>query len=238
MAIYRSVLVLICGCVLVPSQGRTELRNGQKVILTVPAGYEHRLVTDDCTIARLLVINEPYRKGAEPAMKKRPEMTYETRSAGVIQEVDPEAECVWVEVQPDGPGGWLYNSLVELTPAEKKKEAQRQASLQNKQQLAQKAATARREAMERVDPSKPLQLLDHSGSYDESTTTIVGRVRNNTDRPYSYAQITFSLFDNGGNQVGTTIANIANLEPRAVWKFKAIGWVRATRFKLSGLFGR
>lgn len=51
---------------------------------------------------------------------------------------------------------------------------------------------------------------------------IVGVVRNNTDKEYKYAHISFSVYDSNEAQIGTAWANISNLEAGGVWKFEAI----------------
>ena len=53
--------------------------------------------------------------------------------------------------------------------------------------------------------------------------TIEGTIKNNTDKQYSYVQVTFNLYDSDGAQIGTALANINNLEANGIWKFKAIG---------------
>lgn len=64
---------------------------------------------------------------------------------------------------------------------------------------------------------------------DEMTTDsigscyIEGTIQNNTDKSYSYVEVRFNLYDSDGNQLGTAIDNINNLEPNATWKYKAIG---------------
>lgn len=64
---------------------------------------------------------------------------------------------------------------------------------------------------------------------DEMTTDsigscyIEGTIQNNTDKSYSYVEVRFNLYDADGNQLGTAIDNINNLEPNATWKYKAIG---------------
>jgi len=68
-----------------------------------------------------------------------------------------------------------------------------------------------------------LELLDWkitTGEY--GNTTITGRVKNNTSRELSYAQIQFNLYDASGAQVGTAMANVNNLEPNGIWKFEAV----------------
>lgn len=55
------------------------------------------------------------------------------------------------------------------------------------------------------------------------TTYIEGEIKNNTDKIYSYVEVTFNLYDANGAQLGTAMDNINNLEPNATWKYKAIG---------------
>lgn len=57
------------------------------------------------------------------------------------------------------------------------------------------------------------------------TTYIEGEIKNNTDKTYSYVQVTFNLYDVNGAQLGTAVDNINNLEPNGTWKYKAIGLV-------------
>ncbi len=66
---------------------------------------------------------------------------------------------------------------------------------------------------------------DHIGSSDQygMSYTIEGSIKNNTDKQYSYVQVTFNLYDSDGAQIGTALANINNLEANGLWKFKAIG---------------
>lgn len=57
------------------------------------------------------------------------------------------------------------------------------------------------------------------------STYIEGTIKNNTDKTYSYVQVTFNLYDADGAQLGTAVDNINNLEPNGTWKYKAIGLV-------------
>jgi hypothetical protein len=50
---------------------------------------------------------------------------------------------------------------------------------------------------------------------------IRGKVENPSGKAYTYAQVSFSLFDKAGNQVGTAMANINNLLPKGSWSFEA-----------------
>ncbi len=65
----------------------------------------------------------------------------------------------------------------------------------------------------------------HTGSSDQYglSYTIEGTIKNNTDKQYSYVQVTFNLYDSDGAQIGTALANINNLEQNGLWKFKALG---------------
>lgn len=65
---------------------------------------------------------------------------------------------------------------------------------------------------------------------------IVGTLKNNTKKQYSYAQVEFNLYDDTGAQVGSTLANINNLEPGGTWAFEAgVLEGRATQAKLKGI---
>lgn len=87
--------------------------------------------------------------------------------------------------------------------------------------------------------STDLQLLDYGvmrGEY--GSIYIIGRVRNNSNRTFSYAQISFRLFDKNGNHIGTAMDNITNLEPKSIWKFKALILnEEATKFQFAELTG-
>ena len=50
---------------------------------------------------------------------------------------------------------------------------------------------------------------------------IVGTLKNTTGRAYKYVQIEFGLYDGAGNTVGSTLANINNLDPDGTWRFEA-----------------
>ena len=64
------------------------------------------------------------------------------------------------------------------------------------------------------------------GAYDEygMSYSITGSIKNNTDRDASYVQVTFNLYDEEGNQIGTAMDNINDLEAGGTWKFEAVSW--------------
>ena len=86
-------------------------------------------------------------------------------------------------------------------------------------------------------PQGELQLLASDGETTEVSTEIVGRIRNNTNRTYGYVQVTFQVYDNLGNQVGSAMANVNGLEPGGIWKFKALCLCRGSNFKLNEITG-
>ncbi len=71
-------------------------------------------------------------------------------------------------------------------------------------------------------PAKGLFVEEFSLQMDAyGVGKIIGTLKNTTSREYGYIQIEFNLYDSGGNQVGSTLANINNLEPGRTWKFEA-----------------
>lgn len=73
--------------------------------------------------------------------------------------------------------------------------------------------------------SDKLELVEVTSAYNDgySSYYIEGSIKNNTDKEYSYVQVTFNLYDADGVQVGTAMDNINHLDANGTWKFKAIG---------------
>jgi len=68
-----------------------------------------------------------------------------------------------------------------------------------------------------------LEVKDIHADYGEfNNRFIYGTVVNHNDRQYSHVQVEFNLYDEAGNQVGSTIDNINNLEAGGSWKFAAV----------------
>ena len=83
-----------------------------------------------------------------------------------------------------------------------------------------------------------LEVLDHESETESWSRYIVGRIRNNTRREYSYVQVEINLYDDSGAQVGSTMDNTTNLEPGGIWKFKALIWEdNATKYKIKNVTG-
>jgi flagellar basal body-associated protein FliL len=48
---------------------------------------------------------------------------------------------------------------------------------------------------------------------------ITGAIVNKTDKEYGYLQVEINLYDASGAQIGSTLANVNNLEAKGTWKF-------------------
>lgn len=48
---------------------------------------------------------------------------------------------------------------------------------------------------------------------------ITGSIVNKTDKEYAYLQVEINLYDASGAQIGSTLANVNNLEAKGTWKF-------------------
>ena len=53
------------------------------------------------------------------------------------------------------------------------------------------------------------------------TAKVTGAIVNKTDKEYGYLQVEINLYDNSGAQIGSTLANVNNLEAKGTWKFEA-----------------
>jgi len=81
-------------------------------------------------------------------------------------------------------------------------------------------------------------LVSQQGNTDNyGFITINGEIKNNTNKTYSYVQVTFTLYDASGAQVGTALANINNFEANGTWRFEAIGTGKAVSYKCTDIIG-
>lgn len=90
-----------------------------------------------------------------------------------------------------------------------------------------------------VTSTNDLELIeDHVESGDFGTKYVVGQIKNNADKTYSYVQVTINLYDDSGAQIGSTLDNLNNFEPGGVWKFKAMIFEDdATTYKIKEITG-
>ena len=64
---------------------------------------------------------------------------------------------------------------------------------------------------------------DITNESDMFAVYLSGVIKNNSGKDCTYVQVTFNLYDKDGNQIGTALDNINNLEKDGTWKFKAMG---------------
>jgi hypothetical protein len=68
--------------------------------------------------------------------------------------------------------------------------------------------------------------------------SVVGTVKNTATKTYGYVQVSINLYDASGKQVGSTMANVNNLEPGTSWDFEAVILEdSATTFKVMDVTG-
>lgn len=73
---------------------------------------------------------------------------------------------------------------------------------------------------------------------DDYSTKIAGTLTNNTDKEIGYLQISYTLYDADGAQVGSAFANVNNLEAGGVWKFEAVSFESGVAdYKLADVTG-
>ena len=53
-------------------------------------------------------------------------------------------------------------------------------------------------------------------------TYIVGTIKNNSGMEKGYMEVTFTLYDTNGNNIGTALDNTNNLKDGGTWKFEAM----------------
>ena len=81
-----------------------------------------------------------------------------------------------------------------------------------------------------------VEVINYKGEVGEyGNKFIVGTVKNYDNRQYTYVQIEFNLYDQNRVQVGSTIANVSNLEPYGTWRFKTIVDDATVLVKLKGI---
>lgn len=57
---------------------------------------------------------------------------------------------------------------------------------------------------------------------DFGSKYIKGILKNDTDDDKGYIQISFTLYDSDGNNIGTAVTNTNNLKAGGTWKFEAM----------------
>lgn len=89
-------------------------------------------------------------------------------------------------------------------------------------------------------PQGGLELIDtpKAATNEYGYMEITGRVKNTSSKTYAYAQITFIVANDAGEQVGSAMANVNSLEAGATWKFRAVSLASGgSKFKLGKISG-
>ena len=73
-----------------------------------------------------------------------------------------------------------------------------------------------------LTPRPHLELLSSKGTTNEYSTTVTGKIKNNTSQTYTYVQVLFDVYDSSGHRVGSAMGNINNLGPQETWRFNAV----------------
>lgn len=60
------------------------------------------------------------------------------------------------------------------------------------------------------------------GRTNYGSQCINGAIKNTSGKQLSYVGVTFALYDQDGNQIGTAIDNINDLTPDSTWKYTAM----------------
>ncbi|WP_336001764.1 FxLYD domain-containing protein [Halorientalis halophila] len=80
-------------------------------------------------------------------------------------------------------------------------------------------------------PAESLTILEHSvvrteEGTDWETLSVEGRVRNDSDRQFGYAEIRVRFYNADGDLLDSMIDNVNDLDPGQVWQFSVpfLGW--------------
>ena len=123
----------------------------------------------------------------------------------------------------------ILNALSPLTEERVKALAAKMASARRSQESTTQAGVEQR------SEAKPnLEVIEHHLSWDGH---IGGTVRNNSSKTYRYVQVSINLYDPSGAQVGSTMANVNNLEPHNDWKFRALVTNYFDRYQIKDVTG-
>ena len=89
--------------------------------------------------------------------------------------------------------------------------------------------------------SEKYAIADEQLEKDSYTAKITGTFTNLTDKKLSYVQLSYTIFDADGAQIGTAYANTNNLDAGGTWKYEAAYFSSDTdevaSYKLSDVSG-
>ena len=123
--------------------------------------------------------------------------------------------------------------------ARKKAEAEREQEAKDAELVRWYEARIAKKAEEELDVNGLVYMRKTvKSSIGEFGGEITGIVENRRGKDLRYVEITFSLYDDSGAQVGTAFANVTGLDAGGRWKFRAIILrTDATKFKVFELSG-
>ncbi|MBE6822839.1 MAG: zinc ribbon domain-containing protein [Ruminococcaceae bacterium] len=104
--------------------------------------------------------------------------------------------------------------IASIAGGEGNKGGSTSTSAQQASQTTQASATSNK-----WDDKFEVKDLKLSGS--GVNAKITGSIVNKTDKEYGYLQVEINLYDASGAQLGSTLANVNNLEAKGTWKFEA-----------------
>lgn len=111
-------------------------------------------------------------------------------------------------------------------------------SSEGAQESSQDAAEPAAESSAPAAEEEKYTIEGETMTSDGYSTKIAGTLTNNTDKEIGYLQLSYTLYDADGAQLGSAFANINNLEPGGVWKFEAVAFEsNVATYKLADVTG-
>lgn len=88
------------------------------------------------------------------------------------------------------------------------------------------------------EPEKDdLEILEYKDTNDGYVRYVTGKVKNNTNKKYSYVHVSINLYKDE-NLLGSTMANANNLGPGEIWEFSApILYDNCNNYKIADVIG-
>ncbi|MFO0926371.1 MAG: FxLYD domain-containing protein [Gemmataceae bacterium] len=136
-------------------------------------------------------------------------------------------------------GEAAHKHCVALTAAKEAREAAERARAEAKRRAEEEEREAKRKAEAEHDVNGLVLIRPTvNGVVNEfGIVTITGTVENRRSRTLRLVKITYHLYDDSGARVGSAFDLINNLEAGESWKFKAVGLVKASKYRLADLSG-
>jgi len=112
------------------------------------------------------------------------------------------------------------------------------SSSQNVNTPVQTLSTIRPEGTVAASDSDFTLVESHTETGQYGNEYVAGTIKNNDNKEFSYVQVTINEYDASGAQIGSTLANVDNLEAYGTWKFQApVLDSKAVSFKVKQITG-